>query len=892
MPKPVSNKLLRNSFAAIGVVLALIVTSLLVQPHWYKRAIEKLVANSGYQLQIGALHTRLSPLRLEISEVALSNPHWSEPGLLQVEALVLSVTGTPFGKEPFWQFDGRGLRLRVEQNESGSNWTLPGTTAAEPEETEPAAPALQLPGDLRFGQLRISDIELLLIDPQQQRQIVMQELSLKRLERGSAQLALQLSLAEQHFDVDGQLQLPATETDAATLALQLQHPGMQLSADATLTPAANFDGSALKLSATAANLDAFAAILNQEMPAFEALSFSTELSIGQQYRFQNTRLAIGDNALQADISIERDNLKSAIALRSSALNIDKLLDALPQSSGETPPTEAGEPVGEQPMDWTWLDSLDSEIVLELDALSVQGWQIEKLHSVLALNSKPGLILSMQQLVNDDTGLNGRDLELALLLKPLAASTTGADLKLESSLQMADGIQLVANGDINVNGTAGNILEAQLAAANSSALWKTLGLPYQEAGPLNLLARVSTRDNAFVGRLNTNLGKQRIKAQGTFVDTQRDRLQLNLQGADLDLRFMEAAETAAQTEQADAKPAQESPLLFDEQPLDLSALNSIDAEVALSISGLHTGVNHIERVELTPTLQNGHLQLRNAVIALPGNRIGIDLSLNAASPEVALNLQTKLDSDNIGALGLEELAGISGGHGDMELALSSKGKSSRALAANLQGKLSLMAQGMVADNGSLDLIGSDLISETLGKLNPFSKTDPNTHLQCVFVQFDGAQGLFSSDDNIVVETRKMKIVGTGDIDFGKEELSLNFSPIARKGLGVNLGGLAKLVRIGGTLKNPKPELDAGGALETTLSTGAAVYTGGLSLLAQSMIERTANRRSPCNPDAPPAEYDLPQFQPPPGTEPAAPVQAAPDSSTPASDAGESKTPPAP
>ena len=86
--------------------------------------------------------------------------------------------------------------------------------------------------------------------------------------------------------------------------------------------------------------------------------------------------------------------------------------------------------------------------------------------------------------------------------------------------------------------------------------------------------------------------------------------------------------------------------------------------------------------------------------------------------------------------------------------------------------------------------------------------------------------------------------------------MNFTPIARKGLGVNLSQVVKLVKLHGPITSPGIGVDAGGLLTSALSTGAAMATGGASLVAQSLIERAANSGSACDPSKQ-IELDLPE-----------------------------------
>ena len=103
---------------------------------------------------------------------------------------------------------------------------------------------------------------------------------------------------------------------------------------------------------------------------------------------------------------------------------------------------------------------------------------------------------------------------------------------------------------------------------------------------------------------------------------------------------------------------------------------------------------------------------------------------------------------------------------------------------------------------------------------------------------------TTDKGIAAQTGKMNLIGSGVINLKTEELEIQIHPKAREGLGIGAGTLAQLVRVGGTLAEPKPEPDPVGVLKTGASIGAAVFTSGLSLLAEGLFRHVTADKSPC------------------------------------------------
>jgi len=106
------------------------------------------------------------------------------------------------------------------------------------------------------------------------------------------------------------------------------------------------------------------------------------------------------------------------------------------------------------------------------------------------------------------------------------------------------------------------------------------------------------------------------------------------------------------------------------------------------------------------------------------------------------------------------------------------------------------------------------------------------------------GVLKSNNQLVIETTKMEIVGDGSIDLKNETIDIGISPSSREGVGVNVGSLIKFMKLGGTLRKPTPETDALGLLQSGAAIGAAVSTGGVSILAEGLIKRISNAGSAC------------------------------------------------
>ena len=81
---------------------------------------------------------------------------------------------------------------------------------------------------------------------------------------------------------------------------------------------------------------------------------------------------------------------------------------------------------------------------------------------------------------------------------------------------------------------------------------------------------------------------------------------------------------------------------------------------------------------------------------------------------------------------------------------------------------------------------------------------------------------------------MNVIGSGTIDLKTEKLDIGITPKAREGTGISVGQLAELVRVRGTLANPKPGVDTMAALKAGAGAGAALATGGSINIGTGLI----------------------------------------------------------
>jgi len=179
--------------------------------------------------------------------------------------------------------------------------------------------------------------------------------------------------------------------------------------------------------------------------------------------------------------------------------------------------------------------------------------------------------------------------------------------------------------------------------------------------------------------------------------------------------------------------------------------------------------------------------------------------------------------------------------DIDVSITATGSTLHEFAASADGRLQIVVEQGEIDKSIMDLLASDLLVEIVRTLNPFSVKDKSTQIQCAVLGVNLKDG-FARIEPLAIQTDKVTMLGTGEIDLGTEKLNLDWVSKPRKGLGLSATMITNpYIKLGGTLSDPSLEFKE---LRAVASTGVAVATLGLSLVARGMIDRITADQDVC------------------------------------------------
>jgi len=498
---------------------------------------------------------------------------------------------------------------------------------------------------------------------------------------------------------------------------------------------------------------------------------------------------------------------------------------------------------ETAIDWQWLELLEPiELDLTIGEIVWSKSSLREVNLVLSIDESISFTqkanvswLESEQLSFEDT------ITLSGQWQPISSSSLGPDLRGQTQLSITD-LDLGIEGEININGSEGNsvsiALEGSKIPIESAALNDETLTMLEQYFPLKMAVDVKQTENAIDLNINNaQFGKSDAKGSHAEVDIESETVG---QGAPAEVAIdnTKSEQTAEKDEDGKARR------VFSDSNIDWSFLEQLALDFDWQVQTLSLDNIEVSNLKLPISVLNGELIVNGLSGGLAEGTF--EANANLAEKDNAGTLNFTLEASNIVLEKLKLLPPeeLKRGVSNISIKLGSKGNNPQTLASSLNGFVKINVGDGVIGNDSFELIGSDLILSLLNKLNPFSKEDKTTELECAVVNLKIDDGKINIDKSLAVRTSKLTMVADGYVDLGSEKIKLGLTPKARSGVGVDVSSLVKFIALGGSLAKPAPTVTASGLLKSAIVVGAAVSTGGASLLATSAAEKTVAKVDVC------------------------------------------------
>jgi hypothetical protein len=285
------------------------------------------------------------------------------------------------------------------------------------------------------------------------------------------------------------------------------------------------------------------------------------------------------------------------------------------------------------------------------------------------------------------------------------------------------------------------------------------------------------------------------------------------------------------------------LVIPDWPLPLDLLTQFDGDVVIDARVVQLVEIALHDFALHAAVHKGALTVDRFAARGQDGTIAAALSIapDNGSAKVALTFEgTDLYGRILPDLSDEEAAQAPRYAADVNL--TGQGLTLREVASSLDGRIKLTSDGGLIRNQGGGLLYGSFFEELLVAVNPFRGKETYTEMVCAVFFVDVQDGIASANPSLVIQTDKMNIISKGTLDLTTEKIGFKINTGARKGIGISAADFINpFIKVGGTLANPRIALDAPTAAVTT---GAAVVTLGISMLATAATKRIFRKKDPC------------------------------------------------
>ncbi|GMR18437.1 MAG: hypothetical protein BMS9Abin33_0849 [Gammaproteobacteria bacterium] len=647
------------------------------------------------------------------------------------------------------------------------------------------------------------------------------------------------------------------ELALSEVVVNIRDEGMDIKATASIGDLLNAQKITGKLTGTIDSLSVLSKYAQMDLPSLGKIQFSGDL-------------ASNNKALQLnnlDIKLNSDNIDFAVTGKVEDLLTVSGIDALVKAD---------------------ISSFSKQNITELSALFKQlGTElpVEMLPQSISLNAGVQGSLEQLSLVNIQgevldkgvkVGLSGAvgnvlapsgvDVKLSLDSNSIAALSKYAGselpdtdplkvllaLKEDNAKQNNFTVHAETGGvNVEINGALKSLavpepleLDISIKAKSLDAFNRLAQKEFPDMGPLEVSGNLQIQKNSFaVNDLKLQLNDESASGNLSLKLPENDKSPTVINGkldiAYLDLNFLLPEEEEApaagdapaivETEPAaSVKPSVNTDRLFSSEPNLGENLHKYEIDLNVNAKKIKFGKANMRDVEIVVTLKDGLFSADPIKgVGGAGNMNGIiRIDGRSATPELEVDLAIlQVPTPNLG------------GKLDFDMDIVGRGKSVAELMASLNGRILFVMRDGKIEGAMVKKLGSGLLS--------FSKEKNYTTLECGIIRVDIKDGIADFEKNLAAQLTEVTWRGGGTVNLKTEELDVGITPKPRKGIPISItGSLSGLAVVGGTLKNPKLELDPKDVAVKYAKYSAHVATGGLTLIAEKIKDKIQANQDIC------------------------------------------------
>lgn len=283
---------------------------------------------------------------------------------------------------------------------------------------------------------------------------------------------------------------------------------------------------------------------------------------------------------------------------------------------------------------------------------------------------------------------------------------------------------------------------------------------------------------------------------------------------------------------DARPPRTR--VFSTDPISVESLRALNMSLSGQLDALISTEMTARDLKFNGQLRNGQLAVQASSDQIGGGSGEVSLTVDSTASPPGIGISSTFKD----VRGIKERATFprSG-----FVSLQSRGQSQAELAANVNGLIFLDLGRGPFDYANSALLTANLLTTMVQTLIPGVNRQQH-QLECGTVLGSFKDGQGNTPYGFAARTNQANLVGHLSVDLRTEQMQMNIDSRGRQGMGLSVGSIfSNTVQIRGPLTNPGIVPNATGI---AWRAWAAVTTGGLSILGESLLRRIWSSENPC------------------------------------------------
>ena len=279
-------------------------------------------------------------------------------------------------------------------------------------------------------------------------------------------------------------------------------------------------------------------------------------------------------------------------------------------------------------------------------------------------------------------------------------------------------------------------------------------------------------------------------------------------------------------QPDSQPARNPPpgnKVLPTEPFNLEKLQAANADVQFRGENIISERLPLSKMKAHLIVTDGVLKLAPIDFVMAGGNLVSTIEMDGRQPLIATHADITAKGLNLDQMFPgSTLAGADTGTMGGRARLDGRGNSIAQMLASANGETALIMDGGSVGELMLRLSNLDIANTFLALLGG----DKQVPIRCMVGNFKAVDGNFVVKD-LVLDTTKVNITGSGNVNFTDESLNLRLVPQSK---GFSLASLRGPIVISGTFKNPALRPEMGGVIARGgLAVALGAATSGIGAL---------------------------------------------------------------